>query len=154
MEVMEEDVSANELTDTIKWRIHLKATPERVFDTLASDEGRALFWAADARESDGTISFKFSNGMVLDSKVLERQRPARFALEYFGGSRVQFDLTDDGKGGTDLTMTESGIPEGNLLEHLPGWISVLLSLKAAVDFSIDLRNNDPQRTWDQGYVDV
>ena len=26
--------------------------------------------------------------------------------------------------------------------------------QAAVDFSVDMRNNDPVRTWDHGFVDV
>lgn len=32
--------------------------------------------------------------------------------------------------------------------------SPLLALKAYVDFGIDLRNRDPARTWDDGFVDV
>jgi len=36
---------------------------------------------------------------------------------------------------------------------LAGWVSVLMALKAAVDHGVDLRNHDPQRTWDQGYAD-
>jgi hypothetical protein len=32
-------------------------------------------------------------------------------------------------------------------------VSVLLALKAAVDFSVDLRNHDAGRTWCSGYVD-
>lgn len=28
-----------------------------------------------------------------------------------------------------------------------------MALKAAADFGVDLRNHDPTRTWDQGYVD-
>jgi hypothetical protein len=31
--------------------------------------------------------------------------------------------------------------------------SVLLALKAAVDFGVELRNHDLNRTWDQGYGD-
>jgi hypothetical protein len=34
-----------------------------------------------------------------------------------------------------------------------GWVSVLLALKAAVDFGVDLRNHDPERTWSTGFVD-
>lgn len=140
--------------DQIQWRIHLTSPPEKVFETLASAPGRKTFWAAEALEHDGIIHFKFSNGMTLASKVLERQPPNLFAVEYFGGSRVEFQLVEDGVGGTDLTLTESQIPEGNRLIHLSGWIPVLLALKAAVDFSVDLRNNDPKRTWANGYVDV
>jgi hypothetical protein len=32
-------------------------------------------------------------------------------------------------------------------------VSVLLALKAAADFGVDLRNHDPARTWWQGYCD-
>jgi uncharacterized protein YndB with AHSA1/START domain len=138
----------------IQWRIHLTSPPEKVFDTLASPSGRSAFWAAAAPEYKGIIHFTFSNGMTLESKVLERQPPNLFTVEYFGGSRVEFQLVEDGAGGTDLTLTESQVPEENRLIHLSGWIPVLLALKAAVDFSVDLRNNDPERTWANGYVDI
>ena len=36
---------------------------------------------------------------------------------------------------------------------IAGWVSVLLTLKAAIDFDVDIRNHDPKRTWDQGYAD-
>ncbi len=141
-------------TDEIRWRLHLRSAPERVFDALASESGRRSFWADEAPEMDGIIHFTFANGARLESPVLVKDPPARFALEYFGGSEVRFDLAEDGAGGTDLTLTETGIPEPNWVIHLPGWIPVLLGLKAAVDFSVDLRNKDPDRSWDQGYVDV
>lgn len=63
-------------------------------------------------------------------------------------------LQPDGQGGTDLQLTETGVPESETLENLPGWVSVLLALKAAVDFGVDLRNHHPARQWEQGYVDV
>jgi len=28
-----------------------------------------------------------------------------------------------------------------------------MALKAAIDFDVDVRSHDPQRTWDQGFVD-
>ncbi len=36
---------------------------------------------------------------------------------------------------------------------LPGWLNVLLPLKAMLDFGVDLRNHDPTRTWNERYVD-
>ena len=62
-------------------------------------------------------------------------------------------LEDDGAGGTDLTLTDEGVPEADHAEVLAGWVSVLMALKAAVDFGVDLRNHDPARSWDQGYAD-
>jgi hypothetical protein len=121
---------------------------------LATGEGRRRFWAVSAEEADGTIAFRFANGQRLDARIIERRPPTRFALSYFGNSTVAFDLAAVGEGGTDLLLTETGVPELETLENLPGWVSVLLGLKAAVDFGIDLRNHDPARQWEQGYVDV
>jgi uncharacterized protein YndB with AHSA1/START domain len=139
---------------TIRWKLHLTSPPERVYQAVATPQGRARFWAVTAEELDGTIDFRFRNGQRIEGRVLERAPPRRFVATYFGGSRVEFDFTSDGRGGTDLTLTESGIPEAELLDNLPGWVSVLLSLKAAVDHGVDLRNADPSRQWEQGYVDV
>jgi uncharacterized protein YndB with AHSA1/START domain len=143
-----------ELPATIQWRIHLSSPPEKVFNTLVTDDGRRSFWAVEAPEEKGTIYFRFVNGMVYESRIFEKREPTLFTIEYFGGSRVQFELTGDDVGGTDLTLTETDLPEANRLIHLTGWIPVLLALKAAVDFSVDLRNHDPTRSWDHGYVDV
>lgn len=143
-----------EVSDVICWRIHLGSSPERVYEMLGTGEGRARFWAASAPERDGIVHFAFPDGTTHRGRVLEREPPTRFALEYFGGSRVQFDLAPDGEEGTDLTMTESEVPPAHYPIHVPGWIPVLLALKAAVDFSVDLRNHDEHRTWEAGYVDV
>jgi len=139
---------------TIVWRLHLRAAPAEVYQMLASPAGRRRFWAASAEEADDTIAFRFTNGQTLAGRILEREPPARFALSYFGNSRVAFDLAPDGQGGTDLQLTETGVPDSETLENLPGWVSVLLALKAAVDFGVDLRNHHPARQWEQGYVDV
>ena len=34
-----------------------------------------------------------------------------------------------------------------------GWVSVLMAMKGAVDFEIDLRNHNPERVWENGYLD-
>ena len=34
-----------------------------------------------------------------------------------------------------------------------GWLNVLLPMKAWLQYGIDLRNHDPERTWDDGVVD-
>ena len=62
-------------------------------------------------------------------------------------------LADDRRGGTDLTLTETGVPAKWREENRAGWVSVLMALKAAIDFDVDVRSHDPQRTWDQGFVE-
>lgn len=139
---------------SIRWRIHLRTAPERVYDLLATDAGRARFWARRTVETGNALRFEFGNGQTLDGTVLERTPPRRFALTYFGGSRVTFSLSPDGAGGTDLELVERGAAESEKLDNLAGWVSVLLALKAAVDFQVDLRNDDPERRWENDYVDV
>lgn len=140
--------------DEVRLRVHLTAPPQRVFQFLATDAGRAAFWAESAMAGDGYIDFRFANGMTHRGRILAADAPRRFEVEYFGGARAAFELTDDGAGGTDLTLTERGIPAEWFAEQRAGWVTVLLALKGAVDFSIDLRNHDPNRTWEKGFVDV
>jgi len=120
---------------------------------LNSDEGRAQFWAESAVEKDNVIHFIFPNGWEWKGKILERTPPKRFTVNYFGDSITSFELIPRLEGGTDITLTDAGIPNADRSEVIAGWVSVLLTLKAAVDFNVDLRNHDAACTWDEGYVE-
>lgn len=136
---------------TIQWAVHLKCSPDTVYAALDSADARARFWAESADEHDGVIRFLFINGLRHDARIIRKQPPVEWSIEYFGG-RCTFALTDDTQGGTDLTLTHDvGLDEW--AEVSAGWLNVLLPLKAWVQHGIDLRNHDPQRTWDHGYVD-
>jgi steroid delta-isomerase-like uncharacterized protein len=143
----------------IEWRLHLRSSPETVFDLLATEEGRARFWAEGASEREGRIHFRFPDGTRFAGRVLGSERPHAFDHEYFEGTTVRWRLAADGAGGTDLTLSEQvgeaarGGDAVDLTENRSGWVSVLMSLKAAADFGVDLRNHDPQRSWGQLYVD-
>lgn len=137
----------------VSWRVHLRAGPAIVYELIATSSGRRRFWAESAEERDGVIEFRFSSGLSWRGRVIEELPPRRYAVEYFGGSRVDFNLAADGAGGTDLLLTEAGISPSEWLENHAGWVSVLLALKAAADFGVDLRNHDARRSWEQGYVD-
>ena len=136
----------------IRWRMHLAAPPEAVFAALATDAGRASFWAESAVESDGYVEFRFRNGFIDRSRVLEREAPRLFALEYLG-SPVRFELTPDGEGGTELRLAHEGVRAEEWIETHAGWLNVLFPLKAWVVHDVDLRNHAPGRTWDEGYAD-
>lgn len=144
--------------DDIRWRVHLRASPEAVFEALDTPAGRRSFWAESADEiSSGVIELVFASGERLRARVIERAPARRFAVSYFGGSVARFELEPDGAGGTELCLTETGVPPEHWLDNHAGWVSVLMSLKAAVDHGIDLRNHDPRRIWTPGgggYVDV
>ena len=127
-----------------RWRLHLRSPPRLVHRLLSTNDGRARFWAESAKENNGIIEFKFIDGLSLTGKILENKPPARFVLEYWGRSRVTFELEDDGTGGTDLTLIDHKDSKKFRAETFAGWLSVLLALKAAADFSVDLRNHDKE----------
>ena len=133
----------------IQWKIHLASPPELVYNLVASDEGRASFWAEAAPERDGYVEFAFPGGLSWRGQILAEEPPRTFALRYYGDTEVRFSLADDGSGGCDLTVTDTA----DDAETRAGWVSVLLALKAAADFGVDLRNHDPARTWNAGYAD-
>ena len=137
----------------IRWKLHLKSEPQTIYEKLATNDGRASFWAESAVEQDGVIHFVFPNQAEWKGRILENVPAEKFQVEYYGGSITTFELNPDGSGGTDLTLTDQGIPEEDRTEVIAGWVSVLMALKARVDFGVDLRNHDPQRTWDDGYLE-
>ncbi len=100
------------------------------------------------------IDFRFSNGQRHLGRVLANRPAELFSIEYFGGSEAIFTLRQGARGGTDLLLEEYGIPESEWADQRAGWVSLLLALKATVDFGVDLRNDDPEKGWEQGYVDV
>ena len=133
----------------IEWRVHLASPPGRVYELLASAAGREGFWAASAPEREGVIEFSFPGGLEWRGRIVVAEPPRTFSVNYYGDTEVVFTLDDDGRGGCDLLLTDSA----DDAETMAGWVSVLLALKAAADFDVDLRNHDPTRTWNEGYVD-
>jgi uncharacterized protein YndB with AHSA1/START domain len=132
--------------------MHIPAPRHAVFAALDSDEGRASFWAESAIEADAQIEFRFINGTSWTGKVLERRAPDVLSIDYFG-AQARFELTDDGTGGTDLLLTHDGVGPEEWHEVHAGWLNVLFPLKAWIAHGVDLRNHDPERSWDQGYAD-
>ena len=123
-----------------------------MFDALATEAGRTGYWAESAPELDGRITFNFLDFEAYTGQVLRSERPREFAVEYFD-SVVQFTLESDSHGGTDLSLLATRVSESMRMEMAAGWVSVLMAMKAAVDFGVDLRNHDASRTWKQGYAD-
>ena len=142
----------DQLGGVIRWKMHIPVTPEAVFRALNTDQGRAAFWAEAAVQTGEIIEFEFINGYRYRSKVIEKQPPNVYSIEYIGGL-VRFELSSDGGGGTDLMLTHSGVNPNEWNEVHAGWLNVLFPLKAWLTHGVDLRNHDPERTWDHGYAD-
>ena len=134
------------------WRLHLTSAPDEVYRVLSTDEGRAAFWAESAVEVDGEVHFAFINGERYAGRILGKNPPSFWSVDYFGWP-VEFRISPDGSGGTDLEMRHLGLNQEARDQVSPGWLNVLLPMKAWVDHGIDLHNHDPSRSWDQRYVD-
>lgn len=139
-------------TREIVWRLRLQAPPRRVFDLLATDEGRASFWVERSVQRGDSVTFHFPDGEVLTSHIGEVESPHRLSFTYFGGSTATFELREAGAG-TDLCLRETGVCAGDFEENQAGWVSVLMNLKAQADHRVDLRNHDRQCCWANAYVD-
>jgi uncharacterized protein YndB with AHSA1/START domain len=137
----------------IRWRLYLKSPITRVFLVLSTDAGRASFWAESAMEINGVIHFVFPNQMTWDGLILESIPPQKFSVRYYGNSTTTFTLREEGEGGTILTLTDAGVPILDRTEVIAGWVSVLMNLKAVVEFGVDLRNHDVTRQWDNAFVE-
>jgi hypothetical protein len=138
--------------NTVEWKIHLRSDPATVFEFLTSASGQEKFWAETACEKKGAVHFTFPNGESYISKILYCKPDSEFHLDYFN-SHLKFISAPSKEEGTDLTLINENVATGEYLDVSAGWISVLLNLKAAVDYNCDLRNHDIHKTWDQGYVD-
>lgn len=137
---------------TIIWRLYLASPPTAVFDALNTARGRESFWADSAEERDGVISFEIGRYPRYDAQIIKRVRPDLFVLRYFD-TNVTFELQPAGSGGTDLLLRAENVPDDARTEFIAGWVSLLLTMKAAVDHGVDLRNHDLSRTWMDGYAD-
>ena len=138
--------------NVIRFKLHFAAPPEKVYEALNTDEGRRGYWAESADEHDGKIHYVFLNGIEDTGAILERVEGKRFSARYFGW-KTTFNLSKDGSTGTDMEMVAEGIDEAEKMEISAGWVSWLMAMKASVDFGVDLRNHDPNRTWFDRYVD-
>ena len=138
--------------DPIVWKLHLQSDRETIYELWATDAGRERFWVEKSRQIGDAINLEFINGVQTIAKILNYEKPSFFSFEYFG-SDVSIRLFDDIAGGVDLVLENRNVAREDYEDVLPGWLNVLLPLKAAADFGIDLRNHDPTRTWDQRYVD-
>lgn len=141
-----------EIPGTIQWNMHFRSSQQKVFDALATDAGRANYWAESTEEKNSHVTFHIYNYPSFTGKILAKESPRLFKLEYFG-TTVTFNLEGDGHEGTILRL-RAEVPDAALREEMTaGWISVLMAMKAAVDFDVDLRNHDPAMAWAQGFAD-
>ena len=145
-------MSYQEKENTIEWKVHFTSPIEKVYEYLTTDSGRSKYWAEETKEENGIVEFRILNYPKYKSRIIEKKPHNLFRLEYFG-TDVTFELTETDDKGTDLYLKALTPNEDVKTEMAAGWISVLMAMKGAVDFGIDLRNHNPERVWENGYLD-
>jgi hypothetical protein len=130
----------------VQWKVFCKSGPNDVYRALSTPQGRVRFWAQSTQGPDGVIEFVLPDGRT-DKCQLERAVQDRlYQVRYFGRT-VTFTLAPGDSGGTELTLTSDRTDA----QADAVYVSLLLRLKASVDFGVDLRNHDNDRT--TGYAD-
>lgn len=137
---------------TVVWRVMLPVAREAAFAALDGQQGRESFWAERAPERDGVIHFRFPNGQTTMSKILRREPPSLYELDYFGSpTKIEFEAA--GEETTVLSLEARNIPDEDYLDVYAGWVSVLMAMKCWIATGCDLRNHDSNRSWDQKFVE-
>lgn len=149
---MEENSRVQMISNQLSWKLHFKSESTWVYEFLVLPEKRKTYWAESAEEIDGVIHYVFLNGIENHGQILEKIPGQFFRVEYFGMD-VSFDLHACEGGGCDMTMICKNVDEDDRCELMAGWVSWLMAMKAAVDFDVDLRNHDSERTWFDGFAD-
>lgn len=139
------------IKEKIRQTTFIKATPEKVYDTITSGEGWNAFFTKETEidpKPGGHITFRWVDwGPSLyttsaGGPVIEADRPSRFVFKW--GKKIQstvaFDL-EEKHGGTVVRVTEVGYPntsEGRdmMLECASGWGEALTLLKFYLEFNV------------------
>lgn len=69
------------MTAQVRWRLHLRSAPERVWWALSTDAGRARFWAERTVRRGDLIEWAFPNGMRTSGRIWAEQPCQRLELD-------------------------------------------------------------------------
>ena len=140
------------LSEKIRQRTFIGASPEEVYDTITSPQKWDAFFTTgmelDPRPG-GVCSFSWKDWgpdnytLKVPGKVLKAERPRTFSFKWGREgkeTRVGFDLTAT-NGGTILTLTEDGYRDtpddrAMMLECASGWGEALTLLKFYIEHGI------------------
>lgn len=102
------------------WRVHMMAPRTLLYDLLTPDDDPAQYWANAPTQLDSEGGWIVPEGAHLKDAALDLTPPGRIAARYGGGSVTTLDLFDDGRGGTDLRLTDIGQPAEDRTEVVAG----------------------------------
>jgi uncharacterized protein YndB with AHSA1/START domain len=120
-------------------RVGATASPDKVYETLATIDGLAGWWTSDTTGDatpGGTIHFGFGDTGAFDMKVLEQRPNERVEWEVtegpeeWVGTRIGFDLKQDGDYTIVLFKHEGWREPCDFMSHCSTkWATFLMSMK-------------------------
>lgn len=114
---------------TISQTEHFDCTPHQLYEALMDEKQHAAFTASAAKispELGGSFSTfgDYATGknheLVPDQKIVQSWRASDWLEDHF--STATFEFTEDSKGGTTLSFTQTDVPEDDLANVAQGWI--------------------------------
>jgi uncharacterized protein YndB with AHSA1/START domain len=139
------------LKEKIQQKTFIKASPEKVYETITSGKGWDAFFTVGTEvdpRPGGHITFRWKDwgpdfySTSAGGPVLEAEQPKRFVFQWGKDylTTIRFEL-EEKHGGTVVLVTESGYPntpEGRsmMLECASGWGAALTLLKFYLEHGI------------------
>ncbi|MEW6129366.1 MAG: SRPBCC domain-containing protein [Acidobacteriota bacterium] len=150
---MEMTVLKKNADEKVSFQILVRATPERVYDAMATREGLNGWFTADSliEAPDGKLFLRWENWGVehytgeSHGKVLEARRGKRFAFKwpvdignYLTTVEIDFEPANEG---TIVRLIEYGYEENadklqNMLNRAGGWGEALTLMKFYVEHGL------------------
>ena len=127
-------------TRSVKASVELDATPEQVWEMLATGEGLARWFPIEARVKPGEggeIFFSWGKGVMEGTANIVTWDPPRRLVGEWGGMHDEY-LIESKDGKTTLTVVSSGFGEGDDWDKMldstnAGWAFELGGLKHALE---------------------
>ncbi|TSA46032.1 hypothetical protein D4R52_01375 [bacterium] len=113
---------------TIKQSVVLKGSPHQVYEMLMDEKIHAAFTGAGAkisRKKGGKFTAwdDYIEGtnleLVPDEKIVQKWRASDWPEGEYSEATFEMEKT---KGGTKLTFTQTGMPDGNYADIKKGWV--------------------------------
>ncbi len=141
-------------------KVNINAVPSRVFRAwTVSKELNKWFTCGGSIEprKGGTFRQIFLDGTTYDSQVLAVRKGTLLRFSFGKDEKVEVKIKKAGKG-AECWLKQYDMktgPNDKWNMHMGcriGWTFFLANLKAYLEHGIDLRSQDPKKTWKEHYI--
>ena len=142
-------------------RIEIAAPPEKVYRAWTDGDFLAQWFSVRAAvepKKGGRVYFEWLGGDKLETRVLQARKPSLFRFPFGShGEEVEVKIRQV-PGGSVCELQQTNMkttPRMKVAMHMgckTGWVFFLTNLKAFLEHGVDLRSHDPQKSYNQNYL--